>query len=62
MQRVKQIIKLVADDNFGQILISHTSEERMKAVLRDISIDHKLFSIQDGSINENEKKQHTKNK
>ncbi|UCH14343.1 MAG: DNA replication and repair protein RecF [Bacteroidales bacterium] len=60
--RVKQIIKLVADDNFGQILISHTSEERMKAVLRDISIDHKLFIIQDGSINENEKKQHTKNK
>ena len=54
--RVKQIIKLVADDNFGQILISHTSEERMKLVLRDISIDHKLFIIQDGSINENEKK------
>ena len=60
--RVKQIIKLVSDDNFGQILISHTSEERMKAVLRDISIDNKLFTIHDGSINENEKKPHTKNK
>ena len=63
--RVKKIIKLVSDDNFGQIFISHTSEERMKAVLRDISTDHKLFFIQDGVINEiteNEKKQHPKNK
>jgi len=63
--RVKQIIKLVSDDNFGQIFISHTSEERMKTVLRDIPTDHKLFSIQDGVINEivkNEKKQHPKNK
>jgi DNA replication and repair protein RecF len=63
--RVKQIIKLVSDDNFGQIFISHTSKERMKAVLKDISTEHKLFLIQDGIINqihENEKKQHSKNK
>ena len=63
--RVKQIIKLVSDDKFGQIFVTHTSEERMKAVLRDIQTDHKLFFIQDGVINEifeNEKKQHPKNK
>ena len=63
--RVKQIIKLVSDENFGQILISHTSKERMKAVLKDISVSYKLFWIQDGLINEfinNEKKQHPKNK
>jgi DNA replication and repair protein RecF len=63
--RVKQIIKLVSDDNFGQIFISHTSEERMREVLKDISTEHRLFFIQDGVINEiveNEKKQHAKNK
>ncbi len=63
--RVKQIIKLVSDDNFGQIFISHTSGERMRAVLKDISTEYRLFFIQDGVINEiveNEKKQHTKNK
>ncbi len=57
--RVKQIIKLVSDENFGQIFISHTSEERMKAVLKDIPAGYKLFLIHDGIINEiinNEKK------
>jgi DNA replication and repair protein RecF len=57
--RVKQIIKLVSDDKFGQIFVTHTSEERMRTVLRDISTDHKLFFIKDGIINEifkNEKK------
>jgi DNA replication and repair protein RecF len=57
--RVKQIIKLVSDVNFGQIFISHTSEERMKAVLKDIRAEYSLFSIHDGLIDEiiyNEKK------
>jgi len=63
--RVKQIIKLVSDENFGQIFISHTSIDRMKAVLKDIPVSYKLFLIHDGLINEiinNEKKQHPKNK
>jgi DNA replication and repair protein RecF len=63
--RVKQIIKLVSDENFGQIFISHTSEERMKSVLKDIPEGYKLFLIDDGIINEivrNEKKQHQENK
>ncbi len=62
--RVKQIIKLVSDENFGQIFITHTNEKRMKAVLKDIQVSYRLFLINNGMINEiqhNEKKQHSEN-
>lgn len=57
--RVRKIIQLVSDENFGQIFITHTNEKRMKAVLKDIKVDYRLFFINDGIINEiqhNEKK------
>ena len=50
--RVKQIIKLVSDENFGQIFITHTNKNRMKAVLKEIPVSHKLFFIKNGIINE----------
>jgi len=56
---------LLLDDNFGQIFVTHTNEKRMKAVLKDIQVNYRLFFISDGLINEiqhNEKKQHSKNK
>lgn len=43
--RVKQIIKLVADNKFGQIFITDTSESRMKGILKDIPAEHKIFHI-----------------
>ncbi len=43
--RVEQIIRLVSENNFGQIFITDTDEERMKDILERIGIEHKMFLI-----------------
>lgn len=54
-KRVEQIIKLVADAHFGQIFITDTNKERLNRILNKISINYKLFEI-DEELKENEKK------
>ena len=66
-QRVAQIIKLVSDNNFGQIFITDTSENRLEELLEQAEIEYKLFQIQiNGDIKVkgnhtqyNEKEEHT---
>lgn len=53
VDRVKQIIRLVSDHNYGQIFITHTNLDRMEAVLADIDIDYRLFLVENGKINQN---------
>jgi DNA replication and repair protein RecF len=48
--RVKQIIKLVADNTFGQIFITDTNETRMMDILKEIPAEHSVFHIGDGVI------------
>ncbi len=48
--RVKQIIKLVADNNFGQIFITDTNKKRVKNILSDFSIEYNLFNVSNGAI------------
>jgi DNA replication and repair protein RecF len=48
--RVKQIIKLVADEHFGQIFISHTDEVKMLSILNEMNADFKLFHIDHGNV------------
>ncbi len=43
--RVKQIIHLVADNNFGQIFITDTNKDRLDKILKEIHIPYKLFKI-----------------
>ena len=43
--RVKQIIKLVADNQFGQIFITDTNENRMWDILKEIPVEHRVFKI-----------------
>ncbi len=43
--RVEQIIRLVAENNFGQIFITDTSISHLKGILEEINIDHKVFSV-----------------
>jgi DNA replication and repair protein RecF len=50
--RVRQILKLVADKSFGQIFITHTNLERMNVILKDLNIDHKLFLVDKGKVEE----------
>jgi len=50
--RVRQILRLVADDSFGQIFITHTNLDRMNAILEELGIDHKLFRVNEGEVSE----------
>jgi DNA replication and repair protein RecF len=47
LNRVEQIIRLVAENNFGQIFITDTSISHLKKILEEIHIDHKVFVISD---------------
>ncbi|HLO58330.1 MAG TPA: DNA replication/repair protein RecF [Bacteroidales bacterium] len=49
-QRVRQIIRLVSDDHFGQIFISHTDEEKMRSILEEMHTEFKLFRVNDGRV------------
>ena len=49
-KRVAQIIELVSENRFGQIFITDTHGDRMKAVLSEINIEYRLFEIDDGEI------------
>jgi DNA replication and repair protein RecF len=50
--RVEQIIRLVGEDGFGQVFITDTQRDRIAGIFSKIEIDHKIFEIVDGSINE----------
>ena len=49
--RVKQIIHIIANHNFGQIFISDTNKTRLESILKEIGISYKLF-IMNGLIEE----------
>ncbi len=48
--RVRQILKLVADEEFGQIFITHTNLDRMNTILKELNIAHKLFHVQQDKV------------
>ncbi|MFP4060308.1 MAG: DNA replication/repair protein RecF [Bacteroidota bacterium] len=48
--RVKQIIRLVAEERFGQIFITDTHTDRMKVVLEELNSDYKLFVIEKNQV------------
>jgi DNA replication and repair protein RecF len=49
-QRVRQIIRLVADEHFGQIFISHTDEDKMRSILEEMHTDFRLYKVDNGKI------------
>ena len=50
-QRVEQIVRLVSSDNFGQIFITDTNREHLDQILRNSSLDYKIFHVEDGEVN-----------
>ncbi len=50
-KRVEQLMKLVADDNFGQIFITDTHEIRIRELFKKINIDTKIFIVKNGKLN-----------
>jgi DNA replication and repair protein RecF len=49
-ERVEQIVKLVADDEFGQIFITDTNREHLDQILSASSHDYRIFHVKDGEI------------
>ena len=49
-ERVEQIVKLVAGDDFGQIFITDTNREHLDQILSRSSHDYKIFHVSDGEI------------
>jgi DNA replication and repair protein RecF len=47
--RVQQLISLVSENNFGQVFITDTSEDRIRKIFDSMDIDHKIFKIS-GSV------------
>jgi DNA replication and repair protein RecF len=50
--RVKQIIRLVAEREFGQIFITDTNPVRIKNIMNELAIDYKLFHVSLKGVNE----------
>jgi DNA replication and repair protein RecF len=51
-KRVNQIIRLVSEDNFGQVFITDTQPERIKSVFEQVDIHHKIFWVENGQCSE----------
>ena len=43
--RVQQLIRLVSENNFGQVFITDTSEDRILKIFGSMEIDHKIFKL-----------------
>lgn len=49
-QRVEQLVKLVSQDNFGQVFITDTQRNRLEKMMNQIAIEHRLFDVQNGNV------------
>lgn len=49
-QRVEQIVKLVASDQFGQIFITDTNRDHIDRILHHGNFDYQLYEVIDGEI------------
>ena len=50
--RVEQIVKLVANDHFGQIFITDTNREHLDQIIPEVGADYKIFNVNEGTVNE----------
>lgn len=48
--RVEQIVKLVADDHFGQIFITDTNREHLDQIIAGLATESRIFTINDGTV------------
>lgn len=48
--RVEQIVKLVADDHFGQIFITDTNREHLDQMIARLDTESRIFTINDGDV------------
>ncbi len=51
-ERVEQIVKLVVQEQFGQIFITDTNRKYLDEILDKMNHDYKLFQVENGNITE----------
>ncbi len=49
-ERVEKLISLVANNYFGQVLVTDTDKERLTQVMTKLPIKHSLFHVNEGQI------------
>ena len=52
LQRVGELIRIVADKRFGQILITDCNQTRLEGILRESGCAYKLFRVSGGIVEE----------
>ncbi|MBL6446889.1 DNA replication and repair protein RecF [Fulvivirga sp. 29W222] len=50
--RIKQLVRMIADQTFGQIFITDAREERTKEILKELNIDATFYQIDKGIVKE----------
>ena len=48
--RVAQLVKLVGNDHFGQVFITDTQRQRIKFLMDNTVVNHKIFNVNNGII------------
>lgn len=48
--RVTQLVKLVGNDHFGQVFITDTQRQRIKYLMDNTIVNHKIFKVNNGII------------
>ncbi len=48
--RVEQLVKLVGNDHFGQVFITDTQRQRIKYLMDNTVVNHKIFKVNNGII------------
>ena len=50
INRVQQLMKLVSRNEFGQIFITDTNQERIQNIFKEIEVERNLFMVNEGNI------------
>lgn len=48
--RVSQLVRLVGNDHFGQVFITDTQRQRVKFLMDNSTVNHKIFNVNNGEI------------
>ncbi len=49
-ERVTQLMKLVSEHKFGQVLVTDTDQERVKSIFEKIDVPMRLFHVESGKV------------
>jgi len=52
-KRIKRLMEMVSQDEFGQIFITHTNANKIREVFKNIPCDLRTFEVNKGEIQEN---------